>query len=129
MNRDQFIRLMGDASKFSPAQRRLRSRYIDLVGHGALPAPLPQWLEPDDPGSLLATAIYNSLVDAGYGERIGWPDDEACWLVGDLDDVLTIGGDAELWTRLRISLDEAHPYCARAWADHGAYYRNDEIDK
>ena len=119
MEHDLKAQLSGDASTFSSAQRRLRARYLNLIDQQSLPAPLPQWLE-NDAGSQLATAIYNTVVDAAHGERIGSPDDKAVWLAGDLADILATGGDAELWTLLRIGLDEAHPHCARAWADRSA---------
>ena len=100
--------LLGEAWTYTDAQRAKREAYVALVREGALEPPHSEWLEEYGDGvtgdamSRIATTIYNILVDSGPRFRDELPS-------GGFADILETGGDAELWTLIRIGLAEAMP--------------------
>ena len=101
------LTLWGDSDTYSPEQRLARKRYIDGVLQGGIEPPHLEWLSDQGDGvsgdalSRIATSIYNAVVEAREQERaVSCP-------CGGFADVLRCGLDAELWTLIRIGLEEA----------------------
>ena len=91
--------LLGNMDKFTPAQKPARERYVE-----DFPDPPSEWLW-DEPANRIATGIYNTLVESApadprFREYDNWE------LAADFGDLLKSGGDAYLWTLIRIGLDE-----------------------
>jgi hypothetical protein len=92
--------LLGDAQKFTPSQLAARKSYIEQF-----PYPTSEWLREEDPVNRLATGIYNVIVESGSGDP-RFAHDDTWGMAGEFADVLETGGDALLWTLIRIGLDE-----------------------
>ena len=95
--------LRGDWDTFSHAEIERRSHYIHKAALGELD-PEPEWMhgtdELADSLTNLATFVYNTLVYEGYGEDM--------YPVSGLREIIQSGGDAELWTLIRIALHNAN---------------------
>src|SRR3954447_12529660 len=93
--------LLGDIEAFTPAQRAARQSYIEHF-----PAPPSDWLNEADPVNRMATLMYNTLVESG-GTDPRFRGEDTWMMAGSFADVLRSGGDALLWTLIRIGLDES----------------------
>ena|SRR5215212_6260125 len=91
--------LLGDIDAFTPAQRAARTSYIEHF-----PSPPSDWLYEADPVNRMATGLYNTLVESGRTDPRFRGEDT--WMMAEsFADVLRSGGDALLWTLIRIGLD------------------------
>ena len=98
--------LLGDVDLFTVEQRTARETFIEQELH--LPR---EWLCEDgsfldaSPAGLVATSIYNSVVESGaadprFSNRDSWhPTASFAGIIKD-------GGDALLWSLIRIGLEE-----------------------
>src|SRR4051812_9235314 len=93
--------LLGDIDAFTPAQRAARKSYIEHF-----PSPPSDWLNEADPVNRMATLMYNTLVESS-GTDPRFRGEDAWIMAGGFADVLRSGGDALLWTLIRIGLDES----------------------
>jgi hypothetical protein len=93
--------LLGNIADFSPSQVTARQTYIK-----EFPEPPSEWLCEDDPVNSMATGMYNTLVESGGGDP-RFPDWDGSQMGGSFADVLKYGGDALVWTLIRIGLDES----------------------
>jgi hypothetical protein len=99
--------LLGDVESQSEKQRAARQVYIKEGFHLT-----DDWLIYSDPVNQLATTIYNVIVESGPGDPrfAQFEDDDltGTWIqAGCFAEILEEGGDAFLWTLIRIGLDEA----------------------
>ena len=98
--------LWGKPDTFSEAEKQRRRAYVKDVLSGGLEPPHHEWLTDrgdgvsGDAASLITTSIYSIVVDSRSYQR------EDSMPAGGLPDILETGGDAELWTLIRIALDE-----------------------
>jgi len=93
--------LLGDVGAFTPAQRAARATYLEHF-----PAPPSSWLTEEDPANRIATGIYNTLIESGGADPrfTGW---DSWQMAANFADLLKHGGDALVWTLIRIGIDES----------------------
>jgi hypothetical protein len=95
------LTLLGDLDEFTENQRAAREAYIEHFPH-----PPSEWLYEADPLNRIATGIYNTVVESGTADP-RFRNDESWQMADGFAYVLKTGGDALLWTLIRIGLDES----------------------
>jgi hypothetical protein len=98
--------LLGDIDSFTDEQRKTRETFIEQELH--LPR---EWLCEDGWGvdasaaGRVATGIYNTVVESGAADP-RFPNWDSWQIGASFADIIKNGGDALLWSLIRIGLEE-----------------------